>query len=132
MSHYKRHVFAESTKRTYKTHMESYLAFCSAMHYFSVSATSDCLCQYAVILVKSMQYSTVKQYLNIVRLFHLDWGLQNPITNYFQLNCVLQFIRRIKGDTICQKLPITPNLLWKYCLYSICMCLLIPLCGQGV
>lgn len=113
MQHYKRHTYAESTKSTYRTHLTSYLAFCCVCGYAAVPATSETLCQYAVLLAKHLKYSSVKQYLNIVRLLHLEWDIPNPLMNNFQLSCVLRGIRRIHGDIQRKKLPITPELLYK-------------------
>lgn len=66
---------------------------------------------YAALLARSLKYSSVKQYLNIVRILHLDWGLPNPMEDNFPLSCVLKGIRRGLGDQPQRKLPITPKLL---------------------
>jgi hypothetical protein len=105
--------YAVSTQRTYRTHRDSYLAFCAYMGYSPVPTTSDILCRYVALLARTLKFSSVKQYLNIVRLLHLEWGLQNPMLGNFALQCVLKGLRRTAGDTPVQKLPITPELLLK-------------------
>lgn len=106
--------YALSTQKTYRTHRKSYLAFCAAVGESPVPASSDLLCRYAAMLARSMKYSSVKQYMNIIRLLHLEWGLPNPMTANFNLQCVLRGIRRDLGDAPTRKLPITPDLLIKF------------------
>lgn len=79
--------------------------------YCPVPATTEVLCQYAAMLARSLKYASVKQYLNIVRLLHLEWNLPNPLKDNFHLDRVLKGMRRDKGDAVSRKMPITPNLL---------------------
>jgi hypothetical protein len=81
------------------------------MGYTPVPATSDVLCSYVALLARSLKCSSVKQYLNIVRLLHLEWGLENLLLNNFALHCVLKRLRRAAGDVTVTKLPITPELI---------------------
>jgi hypothetical protein len=108
---FKSSTFAVSTQRAYRTHRDSYLAFCKYMGYTPVPATSEVLCRYVALRARSLKCLSVKQYLNIVRLLHLEWGLENPLLNNFALQCVLKGLRRAAGDVTVQKLPITPELL---------------------
>lgn len=108
---FRRQTFAPATHRAYQSHRRAYLAFCTAIGCPPVPATSDTLCFYAAFLARSLKFSSVRQYLNIVRILHLEWGVSNPLENNFQLACVLQGIRRDHGDQVCRKLPITPDLL---------------------
>ena len=103
--------YAPATQRTYKTQRDSYLAFCSAMGYTAVPATSSTLCQYAALLARTHKFSSIKQYLHIVRILHLEWDLPNPLQSNFPLQTVLRGIRRDIGDSVTRKTPITPNLL---------------------
>ena len=107
--YYKSQVYAPATRRAYKTHRNSYIAFCNRLGYTPVPASQDTLCRYAAFLAKSLKYNSVKQYINIIRLLHLEWGLPNPLDNNFSLTCTLKGIRRTLGDTINQKMPITPT-----------------------
>ena len=76
-----------------------------------VPATTDILCKYAAMLARSLKYNSVKQYMNIIRILHLEWDLPNPLLDNFRLRCVMQGIRRDVGDFVCRKLPMTPCLL---------------------
>jgi len=105
--------FADNTKKAYKTHRNSYINFCTRFGYSAVPASSTTLCRYAAYLAQKLKFGSIKQYLNIVRILHAEWGLPNPILNDFALNCTLKGIRRCLGDTVNRKQPITPILLRK-------------------
>lgn len=108
---YQAHAYAETTKQTYCTHRRSYLSFCAKYGYVPVPASTDTLCRYVASLTHSLKYSSIKQYINIVRLLHLEWGLPNPLQNNFWLNTTLRGIRRVHGDVTVHKLPLTPDIL---------------------
>ena len=103
--------FAESTQRTYQSHRQAYLAFCSYMGYSPVPASTGILCRYAAVLARTHKYSSIKQYINIIRHLHLEWDLPNPLQNNYHLDAVLKGIRRALGDGVARKEPITPDIL---------------------
>ena len=105
---YLEQTFAPSTQKTYKTQRETYLSFCRAMGYTPVPASTAVLCRYAVMLARTLKYTTIKQYLNIVRLLHLESNITNPLQQNHQLDSVLKGIRRALGDTPTRKLPVDP------------------------
>lgn len=111
LSRYRSLTFAASTQSAYKCHRDSYLKFCSAMGYCAVPASSATLCRYAAMLARTHSYTSIKQYLNIIRLLHRQWDLPNPLENNFALTCVLSGIRRALGDSVNRKAPITPHML---------------------
>jgi len=113
VNYYLSQTYASSSQRTYHTHRESYLSFCAVIAVPPVPASTETLCQYAAMLARTLKYTSVKQYMNIIRLLHLEWDLPNPLLNNFKLNSLLRGIRRSRGDTVVQKLPITPELLQK-------------------
>ena len=78
-----------------------------------IPATTITLCQYASVLARSLKYSSIKQYMNIVRIIHLEWSLPNPMQDNYHLQCVMRGIRRSIGDAVSRKQPITPSLLLK-------------------
>ena len=108
---YRSQCWASNTKKTYATHRKCYLSFCSAINVSPVPATATVLSLYAAYLARRLCYKSVKQYMNIVRILHLEWGLGNPLADNFHLHTTLQGIRRHKGDITCRKAPITPQLL---------------------
>ena len=75
------------------------------------SATSLVICQYAAFLARSLKFSSVKNYLNIIGLLHKEFGLNNPLTDNWVINSLLIGIKRIKGNATKQKLPLTVDIL---------------------
>lgn len=63
------------------------------------------MCRYAAYLARSRCFTTVQEYLNVVRILHLEQGHANPLAD-FQLSSVLQGIKRQKGNRPNYKLPI--------------------------
>lgn len=50
------------------------------MCYAPVPATSaTIICRYAAHVAKTLKFNSIKQYLNIVRLFREEWNLPNPL-----------------------------------------------------
>ena len=56
-------------------------------------------------------FSSIKQYLNILRIMHLEWDLPNPLAENDHLTSVMRGVRRSIGDQITQKLPLSPDIL---------------------
>ena len=67
--------------------------------------------RYIAFLGSKLSFSSVRQYLNVVRIMHLDEGCSNPLENNFYLSSILKGLRRHKGDGISQRLPITKSIL---------------------
>ncbi len=105
---------ATSTKRSYLCHLRSYLEFCRETGLPPTPATSSTICRYAVYLARRLSYVSVPKYLNILRILHLEAGLENPLQNNWFLDTVLKGMRRDKGSTVHRKLPITPQLLLRF------------------
>ena len=66
---------------------------------------------YVGCLAQRLQYSSLKQYLNIVRILHEEAGLPNPVSQSWFLSSLLRGVKRCKGDPCKPKLPITGNIL---------------------
>ncbi|WAR24216.1 hypothetical protein MAR_037885, partial [Mya arenaria] len=79
--------YSDNTKRTYTSHKNSYINFCTQFGYPAIPASTQTLCRYAAFLSKSLKFNSIKQYLNIVRILHAEWNLPNPLSNNFILNC---------------------------------------------
>ena len=69
--------------------------------------------RYIAFLSRRLCFSSVKQYLNAVRLVHLEAGFQNPLEKNWYVSSILKWVRRLKGDASVQKLPITLDILKK-------------------
>ena len=75
------------------------------------SSHGHALNRYAAFLARSLSASSIPAYLNAVRILHLEHGLTDPTKNNFQLATTLRGIKRVKGLTVSQKKPITPQIL---------------------
>lgn len=108
---YRSLTFAESTKRTYTYHLRLYMEFCRTMGYSPTPASTPNLCRYIAFLSRRMSYTSITQYINIIRILHLEAGYVNPLQNNFMVQSVLRGVRRHLGNEVCRKAPITPKLL---------------------
>ena len=76
-----------------------------------------CLCHKCLFiccfLAGSLKYTSVKQYISNIGLLHKKFGLTNPLTDNYFLSSLLKGIRRVNGDSVNQKLPITLDLLFR-------------------
>ena len=108
---YKSMTFAESTKRTYKSQLTAYLSFCHAMGYRAVPASSATLHRYAALLARSLKFTSIKQYISVIRFLHLEWGLPDPLKENYSLTALMKGIQRSLSSPIRRKAPITPPLL---------------------
>ena len=108
---YKSQSYATRTRQSYRTHRKCYLRFCAMLHYNPVPASTPVICRYAAFLARTHKFNSIKQYMNIIRLMHLEWDLPNPLENNFHIQHVLRGVRRNIGDCVTQKLPITPAML---------------------
>jgi len=103
--------FSESTKKCYATHLRTYNRFCNLIGCSPTPLSQVNLCRFIAFLGRTRKYNTVTQYLNIVRILHLEKGLENPLTGNFTSACVLKGLKRKVGDSKRRKKPITPTLL---------------------
>ena len=69
--------------------------------------------QYAAFLARSLKAASVRSYLNIVGILHKEFGLPNPLLHNWPLKTLLTGINRVKGLSLDQKQPITPDILMR-------------------
>ena len=111
VSYYRSMNFAENTKKTYLTHLNSYLQFCDRLHILPVPASEENIAKYAAFLARRLKPSSVKQYLNIIRVLHLECGKDHPYKDSWVVKTTLNGIEKSKGCQIVKKNPIDPNVL---------------------
>jgi len=107
------HTFAATTKASYRTHRASYLQFCSRMGYPHFPGQFAHLCQYAAFLARSLNPSSILNYLNIIGLLHKGFNVPNPLVDNWSLQSLLMGIKQVKGEPPSHKLPITPDILMR-------------------
>lgn len=108
---YRASTFADTTKKAYQTHLRTYLNFCEKLKIKPVPVCEKTVAQYAAFLARTLQPSSVTQYLNIVRLLHLECGEVHPYHDSWLVKSTLKGIERVKGCPVRRKTPITPMVL---------------------
>ena len=103
------HVFSEATKSTYSSHLRAFLRFCAEFSLTPCPAPTSTLLRYAAFLARSKCYTSVTQYLNIIRIIHQEFGYDNPVKDNWQLSSLLRGIKRGKGVTVNPKAPLMPK-----------------------
>ena len=111
VTRYRAASLASSSKATYRTHLKTYLEFCQRLCILPVPATNDNLARYAAFLAEKLAFPSIQQYLNVVRLLHIENDLPNPLEDNWKLHSVLMGIKRVKGNPVKHKEPITPSIL---------------------
>ncbi|KAK7484746.1 hypothetical protein BaRGS_00024031 [Batillaria attramentaria] len=71
-------MFAMNTAKTYRTHLAIFLDFCNKLCIPPVPVSESTVARYAAFLARKLKPASVRQYLNIVRILHLESGLDNP------------------------------------------------------
>ena len=59
----------------------------------------------------TLKPSLIRQYLNVVRIYHLESGCSNPVQGDWFLKTLLRGIKRDKGDSVNRLLPVTITIL---------------------
>jgi hypothetical protein len=79
------------------------------MHYNLVSlpASQDTLCAYLAFLSRSLSPSSIKGYMNAIRLLHIEAGFENPLAQNWEVMMIQRGISRLMGTPPKQKLPMT-------------------------
>lgn len=90
-----------------------FLNFCRDIDCVAVPVSRVNLCRFAAYLARKLNYTTVQQYLNVVRIIHLENGYENPLTGNFRLQAITQGIKRTKGNEPHYRLPLSPEDLLK-------------------
>jgi hypothetical protein len=106
------HWLAKSSQRSYGAYVRYYLDFCSTFALRPMQTDELTVCLYVTKLAETCSYRTIKSYLNGVRVLHLEAGLTNPLSSFFNVERTLRGIERVKGDVSPhRKLAVTPDIL---------------------
>lgn len=81
------------------------------MGYNPVPVQPAVLCRYIVFLARSLKYSSIRQYLNIISILHKEYGYSFKLSGNWIVDSLLKGIKREKGNTVTKKLPVTPEIL---------------------
>ena len=103
--------YADSTRKSYLSHRRKYMSFVNLLGVPPVPATSTTIARYAAFLARTMRPSSVRQYLNIIRLLHLESNYPNPLQDNWFVKTTLIGINRLLGVPAVRRTPVHPQLL---------------------
>lgn len=92
---------------SYKSQLKAYIDFCSTHNIQPVPATPTNICRYIAFLYRNKAFSTIQQYICVIRLLHLEMGLPHPYQNNHQVSSLLKAVKRAKGYSPAYKLSMT-------------------------
>ena len=81
------------------------------MGILAIPASTHVICIYTAFLARSLKFSSVISYVNIIGLLHKEFCLANPLSDNWAFNSLHNSIKRVKGSSIKQKLSITIDIL---------------------
>jgi integrase/recombinase XerD len=110
---YKQSAFAVSSQKTYRCQLKCFLQFCLDHECMPMPCAQETLICYTAFLAKKMLPGTISNYLNVVRIMHVEAGFANPLDGNFELTMLKRGINRVKGVPPNQKMPITLEILQK-------------------
>lgn len=105
------HCYAPNTQAAHRTQLKCFLHFCRSVRIVPIPLGPTNLCRYIAFLARDRAYSTVVQYLNVVRIIHLQAGLPNPLHDSFHVKSLLLGIKRLRGHKPKPKDPVSPDML---------------------
>ncbi|KAI8484268.1 hypothetical protein Bbelb_380530 [Branchiostoma belcheri] len=110
----KRAAFAEGTWGNLRTHLRTYMLFCTFYNLPPFPATVDTLETYAEFLSRSFRApASIANYISGIKTFHILFGLDTAAFSSMDLALVLRGLKKQMGHTPRQKLPFTPEVLLK-------------------
>ena len=105
-------VYALSTQTTYRSQWKSCLHFCDLAGLQPVPLSQNNARRYIAFLSGKCSYTSIKAYINVVRIMHLEAGFKNPFANSWAVDTLLKGAKRVLGTATRQTLAITPSLLF--------------------
>ena len=132
LHHLRSLAFQESTKKTLRSYLRSYLLFCDHFSFRPFPVTKAIYLSYLAFLSRSLKsYSSVLNYLSIIRHINQSVGISYNFLHDYDVAITKQAVRRFLGDYTARKLPITIDLLLRmlqlfdpHNALHVCMCVL--------
>ena len=92
--------------------MQQFFTFCSQMYVTpQIPTREDILINFSVVMARSVQYTTIKNYLSAVKNYHSSHGYELHLPNFLRLRLTLRGIKRSQGHQSKVRRPITLQLL---------------------
>ena len=110
----KSRALAVSTQKSYASYRRSYMKFCQLAGYKAVPVDSQQICEYIAYLAARLSYASIRKYLSVIRILHVEVGLKDPqVSEMYDVKLVLLALRKLLGDNVSRKEAIDPVLLGK-------------------
>ena len=106
--------FCDSTKRSMRTYLHSYLLFCQYFQFNPFPVSKPMYLLYLVFLSRSLSsYRSVVNYLGISTHINRSFGTSLAFLQDYDVYLAKRAVRRIMGDYVARKEPITVEILLK-------------------
>ena len=102
-------MLADSTKKTYKSHIRCYLTFCIEHDLPALPASSINLGRFVAYLNLTRGASSIQQHLSAIRWLHLEFDLQHPLMDNHHVTSLIKAVKRDKGCEPRYKLTLSSN-----------------------
>ena len=100
--------WASSTLKTRSSQWKRYLQFCDDNELQSMPASARTVARFLVFQARTSRYNTVNNCLSAINRLHQTYGYQMEFRQFFLIKMVLSGIKRQLGDSVRQKIPLTP------------------------
>lgn len=112
---------ASNTKKTYSSGVRQFITFCQKTHIApKYPLDEETLICFSVFMARSVQHSTIKNYLAAVKHYHSSNGHALALSTFLRLQLVLRGIKRAQGENKKVRRPITLAILnLFYCLLNV-------------
>ena len=107
--------YADSTLSTRRSQWRVYLRFCSTYSLVPIPAQLQTVVRFLIHLSTYSKYCTIINFLSAINVLHRHFGHSVTFQDVFTIKLVRRGLRRILGDAIEQKLPVTPDILRRIC-----------------
>ena len=105
--------WSEGTKQTYRVYLRCYLNFCDNFNFAPVPASTEVLILYIAYLAKtkSFKFSSIRNYLTIIKHLHRANGHNDPISGNWHIEHMLLGVKRQLVDAQKPAPLMTPEML---------------------
>ena len=93
-----RYLYARDTAKNIKSHIRTYLIYCTYFHRTAVPADADTLVGFAELMSYTVGYQHIKHLFSSVRLLHNIYNA-DCIENDFRVDAALQSLKRKLAKT---------------------------------
>ena len=104
--------FSQNTKKSYSSGMRQFYSFCSQTGLApTFPINEDILINFSVCMARSVQHSTIKNYLSAIKYYHSSHGYELNLSAFLRLQLILRGIKCSQEDNSNTRRPITLHIL---------------------